>query len=180
MFRFGIGLTPPERILNHIADAYDDANGLGPDFIEPEHPGIRPSSTPPSAPPTGPPTVAPPPNVGSSGTGGTGSGGPRYVPSGPDGKGLPSPKDSNGQLIPSSSHPHTQIGWRKGRRGEYVQTREFGPDGKPVKRIDWTDHGRPDKHTNPHAHDLYQIRPAEPIKSGIRDHYVLRSYDAPA
>ncbi len=40
-----------------------------------------------------------------------------------------------------------------GRKGEYKQGREFDKDGKPVKDIDHTDHGRPSAHPdNPHQH----------------------------
>ena len=38
-----------------------------------------------------------------------------------------------------------------GLDGSYGQAREFGADGKPVKDIDFTDHGRAD-HPNPHQH----------------------------
>jgi RHS repeat-associated protein len=36
------------------------------------------------------------------------------------------------------------------------QTREFGETGKPVKQVDWTDHGRPSEHTDPHVHDYIE------------------------
>jgi hypothetical protein len=61
------------------------------------------------------------------------------------------PKDRDGNPIPESNRPHTQLGKKKGRKGEYTQGREFGEDGKPVKDIDFTDHGRSD-HPNPHQH----------------------------
>jgi hypothetical protein len=80
-------------------------------------------------------------------------GGARYVPKGIDGTPLRLPRGSNGKLAPSSMDPHTQIGWQEGRRGGYVQTREFGANGQPVKQVDWTDHGRPVQHANPHVHD---------------------------
>ena len=55
--------------------------------------------------------------------------------------------------MPSSDTPHTQIGWQKGRKGDYIQTREWGYNGKPIKTTDWTDHGRPQSHPyNPHDH----------------------------
>ena len=39
------------------------------------------------------------------------------------------------------------------RKGEkYPQDRKFDKSGKPVRDIDFTDHGRPEKHTNPHQH----------------------------
>ncbi|MCG8424204.1 MAG: hypothetical protein MJE77_40445, partial [Proteobacteria bacterium] len=99
---------------------------------------------------------------------------PRYVPRGSDGKPLSLPRGPNGELAPSSPHPHTQLGWREGRRGGYPQTREFGADGKPVKQVDWTDHGRPAQHTDPHVHDYLpnltggtpQLGPARPPRPG--------------
>jgi hypothetical protein len=104
-----------------------------------------------------------------------GSGGrPRYVPTGPDGRPLALPRGPNGELAPSSMDPHTQIGWQEGRRGGYVQTREFGPNGQPVRQVDWTDHGRPARHTDPHVHDYVpnptggtpQHGPARPPRPG--------------
>jgi RHS repeat-associated protein len=103
-----------------------------------------------------------------------GGGRPTYVPTGPDGRPLPLPRGPNGELAPSSMDPHTQIGWREGRRGGYVQTREFGPNGQPVKQVDWTDHGRPAQHTDPHVHDYVpnptggtpQHGPARPPRPG--------------
>ncbi|UMQ60667.1 hypothetical protein [Leptospira interrogans] len=52
--------------------------------------------------------------------------------------------------------PHTQIGYQKGRNGDYTQAREWNYNDKgklEAKRlIDFTDHGRPANHTNPHQH----------------------------
>jgi len=66
------------------------------------------------------------------------------------------PRDDNGNPIPDSQNPHTQLGKKDGRNGEYNQAREWGKDenGKlsPKKDIDFTDHGRPNEHTNPHQH----------------------------
>jgi RHS repeat-associated protein len=53
---------------------------------------------------------------------------------------------------PAATGPHSQLGSREGRRGTYNQAREFDQNGKPVKDIDFTDHGRPNQHTNPHEH----------------------------
>ena len=47
---------------------------------------------------------------------------------------------------------HTQLGAKEGREGTYRQAREFDAEGNPVKDIDFTDHGRPGQHTNPHQH----------------------------
>ena len=64
----------------------------------------------------------------------------------------PLPKDENGVFIPDTDAPHTQLGTREGRRGRYRQAREFDENGKPVRDIDFTDHGKPHQHTNPHQH----------------------------
>ena len=47
---------------------------------------------------------------------------------------------------------HTQLGTKDGRKGKYPQAREFDKDGKPVRDIDFTDHGYPEEHSNPHQH----------------------------
>ncbi len=57
-----------------------------------------------------------------------------------------------GVPIPDTDVPHTQLGTRDGRSGKYPQAREFGYDGVPVRLIDFTDHGYPENHTNPHQH----------------------------
>ncbi len=94
---------------------------------------------------------------GGGGRGGTGGGGPsrpRYVPRDEAGNALPLPTTPGGEPAPSSPYPHTQIGTGTGRTvGEYPQTRRFGAGGRPVHRVDWTDHGRPALHTDPHVHD---------------------------
>lgn len=103
-----------------------------------------------------------------------GGGRPSYVPTGPDGRPLPLPRGPNGELVPSSMDPHTQIGWQEGRRGGYIQTREFGPNGQPIKQVDWTNHGRPMQHPDPHVHDYVpnptggtpQHGPARPPRAG--------------
>jgi hypothetical protein len=82
------------------------------------------------------------------------------------------PKDKNGNPVPDSEHPHTQLRTRKGSKGPYRKTREWGKDGKLEKDIDWTDHGRPKDHPNLHQH-RWQPNPtggtpqrgsAEPLK----------------
>jgi RHS repeat-associated protein len=55
----------------------------------------------------------------------------------------------SGRPKPESPYPHTQVGTRK---GQYPQSREFDGEGRPVRDIDWTDHGDPRRHTNPHQH----------------------------
>ena len=82
-----------------------------------------------------------------------GSDGPTYFPRDGNGNPLPLPRGPNGEAVPSSPYPHTQIGWNDGRNGSYIQTRQWGYDGLPVCDIDWTDHGRPNVHSDPHIHD---------------------------
>lgn len=47
---------------------------------------------------------------------------------------------------------HTQLGTKDGRKGEYKQAREFTEKDEPVRDVDFTDHGRPQNHPNPHQH----------------------------
>jgi len=54
--------------------------------------------------------------------------------------------------------PHAQLGTKDGGSGKYRQAREFDAEGKEIKRIDFTDHNRPQNHTNPHEH---KIKPNE-------------------
>ena len=65
------------------------------------------------------------------------------------------PLTENGVPIADTDAPHTQLGTKSSKRrpGEkYPQAREFGANGKPVKTIDFTDHGEPGIHSNPHEH----------------------------
>jgi hypothetical protein len=83
----------------------------------------------------------------------------------------PLPRDKNGVPIPDSEYPHTQLGNKKGSKGTYRQTREWGSNGQLNKDTDWTDHGRPGNHSNPHDHDWIpnptggslQRGPAKPV-----------------
>ncbi len=77
-----------------------------------------------------------------------------------------------GEPLPDTNLPHTQLGTKKGRKGEYTQAREFDAKGKPVRDIDFTDHGRPKKHPDPHQHryvpnetggTLRRLKDAEPL-----------------
>ncbi|WP_156019257.1 hypothetical protein [Streptococcus ruminantium] len=67
------------------------------------------------------------------------------------------PRDKNGNPIPDADRPHMQLGSKKGRRETYTQAREWGYDSYRnlvVNRdIDFTDHGRPLEHHNPHQHN---------------------------
>lgn len=66
----------------------------------------------------------------------------------------PLPRDANGNPAPDpeASGPYSQLGRKSGRNGKYDQAREFDKQGKPVRDIDFTDHGRPSSHPSPHQH----------------------------
>ncbi|RKN75920.1 hypothetical protein D7Z94_24985 [Ulvibacterium marinum] len=64
-------------------------------------------------------------------------------------------RDKNGEPKPdpeAEGTSHTQLGTKEGRNGNYKQAREFDSEGKPVRDVDFTDHGRPNEHSNPHQH----------------------------
>jgi hypothetical protein len=65
----------------------------------------------------------------------------------------PLPRDEDGNPIPDTDAAHTQLGKRDGSKGQYPQAREFDQNGKPVRDIDFTNHGRPNEHPNPHQHE---------------------------
>ncbi|MBS0655381.1 MAG: RHS repeat-associated core domain-containing protein, partial [Verrucomicrobia bacterium] len=80
-----------------------------------------------------------------------------YVPKCPEtGNLLTLPRSPHGVDLPSSYSPHTQLGAKVSDKTglPYRQTREWGYDGKPIKRTDWTDHGMPEVrgHEIPHDH----------------------------
>jgi len=63
------------------------------------------------------------------------------------------PREKNGEMVPSSPNPHTQLGTETSRKaGDYTAAREWGANGQPVRDIHFTDHGRPSVpgHVNPH------------------------------
>lgn len=64
----------------------------------------------------------------------------------------PLPQTEHGVHIPDTDAPHTQLGTEEGRKGPYPQAREFDKDGQPIRDGDFTDHGRPHNHPNPHQH----------------------------
>ena len=67
----------------------------------------------------------------------------------------PLKRDNNGNAKPDSEArgtSHTQLGVKEGRKGKYKQGREFDSNNKPEKDVDFTDHRRPNQHTNPHQH----------------------------
>ena len=65
----------------------------------------------------------------------------------------PLPRDPRTkEPVPEADGAYTQLGTKDGTKGKYPQAREFDAQGKPVKDIDFTDHGRPKNHPNPHEH----------------------------
>lgn len=58
-----------------------------------------------------------------------------------------------GVHIPDTDAPRTQLGTKDGSKGKYNQAREFDENGKPICDFDFTDHGRPRNHTDPHQHE---------------------------
>lgn len=66
----------------------------------------------------------------------------------------PLPMDQYGNKIPDTSAPHTQLGTRYSARREesYRQAREWGENGQLLRDVDFTNHGRPRNHANPHQH----------------------------
>jgi RHS repeat-associated protein len=64
------------------------------------------------------------------------------------------PRTGNPALDQDVVGPHTQLGTKKSSRTgqDYTQGREVDANGKKVKDVDFTDHGEPDKHPNPHEH----------------------------
>jgi RHS repeat-associated protein len=65
----------------------------------------------------------------------------------------PLPRDPRTkEPVPEADVAHTELGTKDGTKGKYPQAREFDAQGKPVKDIDFTDHGRPKNHPNPHEH----------------------------
>ena len=73
----------------------------------------------------------------------------------------PLPRNAGGEPVPDPEGvgvAHTQLGIRNGRKGKYAQAREFDENGKPVRDIDFTDHGRKKNHPNPHQH-IYNENP---------------------
>lgn len=75
---------------------------------------------------------------------------------------IPLPRGEGGEPEASSDYPHTQLGVRASKRtGEkYRQTRTWKANRVVEKDTDWTDHGRPRDHANPHDH------PYTPNKTG--------------
>jgi len=83
------------------------------------------------------------------------------------------PRTKHGDSIPDSDSPHTQLGRRTDDGHTYNQGREWvlRPDGRGITADhdwDFTDHGDPENHTNPHKHKLEPNNPQKAPKGGYR------------
>ncbi len=54
--------------------------------------------------------------------------------------------------LPKEGAPNS-VAEKRGKDGKVIQKRWYDNNGKPQKDIDYTDHGTPNKHPNPHQHD---------------------------
>ena len=61
----------------------------------------------------------------------------------------------------AAGNPHTRLGRSKSNPGSpgYNQAAEFDASGRPTKEVDFTDHGSPGSHTNPHQHRIDASKP---------------------
>lgn len=82
------------------------------------------------------------------------------------------PRDKHGVPVPDSPYPHTQLGRSPSKYGAEPQAREwgYGSNGKlqPQRDIDFTDHGTPSIHPNPHQHRLTPNNPAIAPQGGYK------------
>lgn len=82
------------------------------------------------------------------------------------------PTDKLGVPTPDSPYPHTQLGRSKPKYGAEPQAREWdhGSNGnlQPKRDIDFTDHGTPNIHPNPHQHTLTPNNPALAPQGGFK------------
>ena len=88
------------------------------------------------------------------------------------------PKKSNGEPDPhadGATGAHTQLGKKNGSKGTYKQAREFDSNGKLIKDIDFTNHGRPKTHPNPHQHS-WECNPAGGTPKRSKKADVLKNY----
>jgi len=72
---------------------------------------------------------------------------------------LPRAKGGAPEADPLATGSHTRLGKSSLSPNAHNQAAEFNASGKPVKEIDFTDHGSPGAHPNPHQHP---INPNEP------------------
>ncbi len=82
------------------------------------------------------------------------------------------PTDKLGVPVPDSPFPHTQLGRSKPKYGAEPQAREWqhGSNGQlqPTRDIDFSDHGTPSIHPNPHQHALSPNNPDLAPQGGFR------------
>ena len=81
------------------------------------------------------------------------------------------PKDKNGILQPDTDVPHSQLGRSTRSHGAEPQAREWMYDESgrlvPKRDIDFTDHGMPSIHPDPHQHTLTPQNPEQPVRGGL-------------
>lgn len=76
----------------------------------------------------------------------------------------PLPTGKGGTKLPDTDTPHIQLETAKGRKRSYRQAREYDEYGREVRDVDFTDHGRPQEHPNPHQHS-YKENPTGGARS---------------
>ena len=85
----------------------------------------------------------------------------------------PLPRTRHGDPIPDASAPHTQIGTRTDGSVTYTQARQWEVDPvtgrlQPTRDIDFTDHGYPSGHPDPHQHLLTPNNPSTVPAGGVQ------------
>ena len=82
------------------------------------------------------------------------------------------PRTKHGDPIPDSKYPHTQLGQRTDGGHTYNQARTWDYNAKgnlgAKKDIDFSNHGAPSTHPNPHQHRLTPNNPAAEPKGGYQ------------
>ena len=86
----------------------------------------------------------------------------------------PLPIDKYGNKISYSNRPHTQLGTKIGRKETYPQAREFGKNGKLVRDIHFTNHGKP-FHANHHQHKYIPNKTKGSLKRGPAESIPLKT-----
>lgn len=84
----------------------------------------------------------------------------------------PLPRAKHGYPVPDGEFPHTQLGRRTNNGHTYTQGREWTYDENgrltATRDLDFTYHGTPDIHPNPHQHTLTPNNPNNVPKGGYR------------
>jgi len=85
----------------------------------------------------------------------------------------PLPRTRHGDPIPDADAPHTQLGVRTDGSGTYTQARQWEVDPatgrlQPTRDVDFTDHGFPATHPDPHQHQLIPNNSATVPGGGVQ------------